>query len=325
MKLFGRLSLLVLFTVCSVAFGSTTALAESATREGSPEIELPPSAAFERARALFRSGSFEECVESYEQLFSHGADFPEDVTDEMVEEARVYFSACLLALGRSQEAEQQMSAAIDQNRQMSSPDPVIFPSQVLDLFFKVRHRFLEKIQEEQEQEKDRAEAEKKRREELQRKEAERVEELERLAAQEFVVHQNRRWIAWVPFGVGQFQNGDDTLGAVFLATETLLFATTVTAVSIELDTHSQAGGERRDSKPFNTQLEVAHVVSLAAGAAFLLTSGLGILEAHLNFVPEQRLRERPRRSPPASKGALQIAPSLRAGEGEAVLGVVGRF
>lgn len=323
MKLPRRAPALIVSILYLVSWSGTGVAQPS---RGSAEIELPPSAAFERARSQFRSGSFEECVESYEQLFSHGRDFPEDITQEVVEEARVYFSACLLALGRGDEAEAQMSAAIDENRQMSSPDPVIFPSQVLDLFFKVRHRFLEKIQEEQEKEKARADAERQRREELERKEAERVEELERLAAQEFLVHENQRWIAWLPFGVGQFQNGDATLGAVFLTAETLFLGTTIAAVSISLDTHSQAGGKRVRSDPFNDQLELAYRVHLAAGGAFLLTAGLGILEAHVNFVPEQRLRSRPRSTssrPPSEK--VRVAPSVRPTEGGAVLGVVGRF
>jgi hypothetical protein len=325
MKLLGRVPVPVLATCCLFVVWSTLARAEPSGETHSSEIHLSPSAAFDRARSLFRSGSFEECVDSYAQLFSHGDDFPKDVTDETIEEGRVYYSACLLALGRNHEAEDQMSAAIDKNRQMSSPDPVIFPSQVLDLFFKVRRRFLDKIQEEQEKEKERAEAEKKRREEQQRREAARVAELERLARQEFLVHENRRWIAAVPFGVGQFQNGDDTLGTVFLATETLLLATTVTAVSIELDTHAQAGGERVDSRPFNEQLKVAHVVELAAGAAFFLTSGLGVLEAQLNFVPEQRLRARARKSPVPPASSFRLTPTVQSSRGGAVLGVVGRF
>jgi hypothetical protein len=289
------------------------------------ESDLPPSAAFDRARAMYRSGSFEECVESYEQLFSHGVDFPEDVSAETVEQARVYFSACLLALGRGEDAEAQMSAAIDANRQMSSPDPVAFPVQVLDLFFKVRHRFLERIEEEQERDREKAAAERKHREELERRERERVAKLERLAAQETLIHQNERWIASVPFGVGQFQNGDTTLGTLFLATETLLFATTVTAVAIHLDTYSQAGGGVLvDADAFNRQNQTAYKVQLFAGAGFLLTSGLGILEAHLNFVPEHRLDTRARPVPKAAQG-VDAKPAVVPTTGGAVFGVLGRF
>ncbi|MDD9935358.1 MAG: hypothetical protein OXT09_17225 [Myxococcales bacterium] len=37
-----------------------------------------------------------------------------------------------------------------------------------------------------------------------------------------------RWVATVPFGVGQFQNGDDRLGAFLLITETVLLGASVT-------------------------------------------------------------------------------------------------
>ena len=48
--------------------------------------------------------------------------------------------------------------------------------------------------------------------------------LEKLASEETVTSGSSRWLALVPFGVGQFQNGQTALGWTFLATESLLVA-----------------------------------------------------------------------------------------------------
>ena len=59
---------------------------------------------------------------------------------------------------------------------------------------------------------------------LQPREAERMARLERLAAQETVRVQRNRAVAFIPFGAGQFQNGDRTLGWGFLAAEAAFVA-----------------------------------------------------------------------------------------------------
>ena len=42
-----------------------------------------------------------------------------------------------------------------------------------------------------------------------------------------------RWLALVPFGAGQFQNGEKNLGYVFLSSELLLAGSTVLTLGIE--------------------------------------------------------------------------------------------
>lgn len=57
----------------------------------------------------------------------------------------------------------------------------------------------------------------------------REQQLEKLAREESLVASNSRYIATIPFGVGQFQNGDEAVGALFLVSETLLLATATTS------------------------------------------------------------------------------------------------
>jgi hypothetical protein len=210
-----------------------------------------------------------------------------------------------------------------QNPLMASPDPVLFPAQVRDLFFQVKSDFLEEVrraQDEQLKQAQRLEAEKA---ERARRERLRVQRLERLAAQEVVVHQNQRWVAALPFGIGQFQNGDRVLGALFLTTEAALLAATIAAVSRQLGIHSTADGGQnvRVADLFNEPLQVAHRVELLAGAGFIVLAGLGVLEAQLNFVPEVYVGTRPRRTHPEPLSAASTAPEGRA----ATFGFSGRF
>jgi hypothetical protein len=225
---------------------------------------------------------------------------------------------------------------------MASPDPVLFPPQVRDLFFKVKGTFLEEIRLAQEQELQKARelaAEKERQAELERARIARIEEM---AKQETLIYRNRRWVAAVPFGVGQFQNGDTGLGALFLGTEALLLGTTLIAISSELSLHSQADGGRGvagAAEVFTSQIGTARRVGLWAGASFLLVAAVGIAEAQINFVEEERLGVRRRSVPaavpqrrPARDGnrpprtrAPSLEPFTTGDEHSAVLGVTGRF
>lgn len=292
-----------------------------------PEVQMVPSAAFDRARSYYRAGLFDECVERYQELFQQGEDSLEEVPVETVEQGRLYYSSCLSALGRDEEAEEQMRKAMHENPLMEAPDPIVFPRQVQDLFFKVKADFLDAVVKAQEAERLKAEAIAQARAARQRREQERVKRLEELAAQETLVARNERWIAAIPFGVGQFQNGDNTLGAVFLASETLLLAATISAVAIQLDTHSQAdgGNDLTDATPFNTQGRLAHTVELASGASFLLLAGVGILEAQVNFVPEKRLGTRRRPIPKSDDTPIQIQPTVTPGPRSTLFGLSGTF
>jgi hypothetical protein len=159
--------------------------------------------------------------------------------------------------------------------------------------------------------------------------------LEELASEETIVSHNKRWVASIPFGVGQFQNRDYVLGTVFLTAETLLLATAITSTALQLHYNSQANGGAgftRDTPvdALNRNLETAQIVTLSATGALILVAAGGIVEAHLAFVPEFRDGTRPRRLPSLNQSmstlhGLSIEPSLAPTRGGALFGVGGRF
>ena len=290
-----------------------------------PDGSLSAEASLARATAFYESGQYSQCATE----FATALDDPGQasaIAPRAREQASVYRAACLIALGKRDEADDVFRGAIRENPQMAVPNAIVFPPAVIERFIVVRTTMMEEIR--------RAEEERTLRERqaalAARKKAEqeklRVQHLEKLASEESVVVQNQRWMAWVPFGVGQFQNRDYVLGGVFLATEVLLAGTAVTAASIELSLNSQAKGGAGltvNVPQLNQSLKAANTVALAATGGFLLAAGLGIVQANLAYVPEFPGGVRPRKAPPrpVPAPAIGVAPL----QGGAALSVFGRF
>jgi hypothetical protein len=266
---------------------------------GEARAGLGVSAALERAQSFYRAGRYDSCVSAFEEFLKGSeADSEAELTPGLQEQARVYFGACLLANGEESKAERQFRTALEGNPLMPAPDPVLFPSQVRDLFFQVKADFLEAIRKAQEEQLEKARLVAEARARRAQQERERVRQLEVAAATETLISQNRRWVASIPFGVGQFQNGDTLLGGVFLVGEALLFITTVAAVSFELGIHHEAKGgsavTSENQTDVKNSLQLAHGIELGAGAGFIALAIAGITQAHLAYVPEISVGKRNR-------------------------------
>ena len=131
----------------------------------------------------------------------------------------------------------------------------------------------------------------------------------------------------MPFGVGQFQNQDKPLAYMFLTGENLLAACTLTTLGVE--THlvlatSQIDKPDPSNKP---RIDNWHTALVYSSYAWLGVSLIGILEAQLSFVPEQRQvrkRDLPTELRPETS-ALRVVPNAAPVPGGAVFGVSGRF
>jgi len=207
----------------------------------------------------------------------------------------------------------------------------LFPGQVRDLLFKVKADFLEAIRRVQDEKLERARLESEERARRAQEERERVQRLEALAATEGVVSLNRRWVSALPFGIGQFQNGDDVLGTFFLTTEVMLAAVCISAVAVELNTHHQAEGGRAvypSATPFNDRLKLAHKLEVGSGIGLIAMALIGIVQAQVAFVPEVAAGTRPRQLPgqllrPSASQAPRVSADF--GNDSAWLGVAGSF
>lgn len=295
--------------------------------------ELDASAALERARLYYESARYGQCVDAFIRLLERAARLQPKERGT----ARVYLAACLIASGRTEEARQQFRQAILEDRLLEAPDPVIFPPAVVDVFVQVRTSLMEALERQQEEELERGRQAAEERLRAEQRERWRVAELERLAALETVVRRNDRWLAWVPFGLGQFQNQDHTLGWVFLSAEGALAITAITATSIELGLHSQAEGGRAplNSQDLTDKVRAARRVGTAAWLSLVGVAALGILEANLSYRSEVEVGQRKRALPDALRarepgksssdapgaGSLSVRPELGLGW----LGLNGEF
>ena len=292
------------------------------------EPGLSVEAALARATAFYEAGQYPQCADAFAALLDDAGQ-ASSIAPKAREQASVYRAACLIAIGRQDEADEAFREAIRENPQMAVPNAIMFPQPVIERFIVVRTTLLQEIQRSEEQRAYRArEAALAARRKAEQEKA-RVAQLEKLASEETVIVRNQRWVAWVPFGVGQFQNRQYTAGAAFLASELLLVGTAIGAVSIELSLHSQAEGGKNiqgDIKQLNQNIKTANAVTLIATGGFLLVAGLGILQAHLAFVPEfnegTRPRKRPKSPPPSP---LVVGAGVSPLSGGAALNVMGRF
>jgi hypothetical protein len=293
-------------------------------------VELDRNAAIERARIYYESGNYQACVQAFTRLLDaeparNNADLRQRTG------ARTYLAACLIATGKIEQAREQFRQAILENRQMETPDPVVFPQAVIDVYIQVHGSLLDALRREQEEElrRSREQAEERAAEEA--REQRRIAELERLASTEHLVHRNQRWMAWVPFGVGQFNNGNEGLGWLFLTSEVALVATAITATSIELGLHSQAEGGQAALDPgdLSSKVQAARTVGTIAWGSWLLVAVGGIVEANLNFRPEIALGDRRVKQLPDSlkrtQPSTRVTPRLEPTSGGVWLGVGGLF
>ncbi len=144
-----------------------------------------------------------------------------------------------------------------------------------------------------------------------------------MASQQRVVSSNSRWIAAIPFGVGQFQNRDKNLGYVFLLSEG--FAGGLSIVSGVLTSHYDSINPNLASCQDPTgklvacdQPGKAALVSNASAAltfnrisfvSFVGLAVLGIVQAQIAFNPATvSTAPQPRPIPPAPKVDIKVEP-----------------
>jgi hypothetical protein len=108
------------------------------------------------------------------------------------------------------------------------------------------------------------------------------------------VVQHEFWVSFMPFGIGQFQNGDRKLGT-FLATSMLISgaASAGSALLIEQMRDSTTG--RFQNQGGSTQFRTAqrlNIVKWVGAAVFYAMWAGGAIHAAINYKPEEQLPDR---------------------------------
>jgi hypothetical protein len=133
--------------------------------------------------------------------------------------------------------------------------------------------------------------------------------LTELAETERVQHLRSRWIAMLPFGIGQFQNGDDGLGLALVVSETALLTAGVTLYVLHQDLPTNPAAQDEDTvKALEPVYRIGNQVSMALFAVVAVT---GIMDAQIRF-KESFSEDRKRPLPPdlqhLDRASLSIGP-----------------
>ncbi len=192
---------------------------------------------------------------------------------------------------------------------------MIFPGKVTDRFIEVKSRLKGEIEEAF---RVRADA----RAKVEKDQRSYIANLQRLAAQESIVVRHSRWIAMVPFGAGQFQNGQDGLGYAFLVSEAILAGTSITAGVIHMQLIADYSRDPTivDYENFVSRKTTTANISVYSTVALGVLAVAGVLQSQIAFVPETR-ETRPRPVPPPPP----LTPTVGGGPSGFMLGLQGRF
>jgi hypothetical protein len=235
-----------------------------------------------------------------------------------VADARMYLGAVLVAESKKDDASRVFEQLILE-RPDYEPDPLRVSLESIDVFLDARSRLRDKLAAIQAERVRKAQDQQAKLEAERQKAAVRLAMLEKLASEEVVIERNSRWKALVPFGVGQFQNGQDALGGVFLTAELAFALGSFVGAGLTLYDAGQANeaSKRRDASApaYQQHAQLASLVGNLFAAGFFLSAAVGVAHAELTFVP-QHTDVRKRALPP-----LSLFPVV----GPTGFGLAGRF
>lgn len=290
-----------------------------------PSARADEQAELEKARAAYLAKNYQDAEDRFRVLLDPQSGIKDR---QLLAQARMVLGAVYLAERRQDEGRVMFEKILLDDPQFE-PDPLGFPTEVLNTFIDVRSALRDRLNAAAAAAA-KAEAERKAKEEAERKrQVERLKVLEALAAEERTTVKSSRLVASVPFGAGQFQNRQPVLGWVFLGLEASLLVASVVTVPVYVVARDRAleevalGDPERKAAQYKDRADVARWVNLGFSGALGLAMGVGIAQAHVAFVDE-RVERRPRPLP-ALRVTPTAAPIYGAAGAGGVIGAAGTF
>lgn len=260
---------------------------------------------FEAARRSYDRQSYSKAARGFESLV--GGAVPRARNPVVRLEARKYLGATYLFLGKEPEAREQFRRLLEEDPDYDI-DPVAFPGAVVQTFQEVQAQALE-----QRAAQDKLDAARLKREkagELEEliEQQQRIATLEELASTEVIEKRNSRWIAALPFGIGQFQNENRKLGIMFAVTESAFLAASIATFigHNSLRDENPSPDELDRAQRVERALRIGNWVSVGSLLSFYVA---GVIEAEVRFRPvirTTRKRELPDDLEPPQSSRPQI-------------------
>jgi hypothetical protein len=288
---------------------------------------------FEKARIAYVKKDYVEADARFKAMLDPKTGTLKNNPD-IAQQAQFCWGAVKLAQNERDAALAIWEKLIRDSEGQFKPDELNYSKQVLQEFTTERENLNAAILQAQRQHAADIEAQRKREAEERARLEARVKELERLTAVETVEVKGSRLVAMLPFGIGQFQNGKNTLGWFFLLTESAAILTTVGLFApyrYNIDQYNAVLTDPSPWSPFYRQ-RLANQYALVAQdlrTADLITLGVlgalmvgGIIEAQIDFRASYEYK-RPRKK--TSDAQNTIWPSFAPTNGGVQFGVLGRF
>jgi tetratricopeptide (TPR) repeat protein len=261
---------------------------------------------FESARRNYDKQSYTKAAKGLESLV--GGAVPRATNPVVRLESRKYLGATYLFLGKKEAAREQFRLLLEEDPEYDI-DPVAFPEAVVQTFQEVQkkvaaERALQEALDAARQQRERSDEV----EELIRRQ-QRIAALEELAASETVEKVNSRWIAALPYGIGQFQNEDRQLGIMFAVTESAFLAASIATFigHNSLRDENPAPSEIQRARRVERALRIGNWVSVGALLSFYVA---GVVEAEVRFKPVIR-STRERELPEEIESPQTTGPQIR--------------
>lgn len=225
-----------------------------------------PAEDLERARQTFRAGDFQTAAPLLNFLLYPT---PRLARSDDLLEAHVLLGACAFETGDRGIARREFEQALYLSAD-SSLDPNLFSADAVRFFEDIRTALDER----------------KRRNAEKRALAEERERLLRYRESLIVYEVRPFYVNFVPFGAGQFQNGDTTKGLLFATAQALTFAA---SAGIWTYLVSQYGYNGRIPPEDAEQVRLLQQLQIGTGAAFWAIYSGGVVDSLLHYKPRAQV------------------------------------
>jgi hypothetical protein len=271
-----------------------------------PVLALPALAAanadLEQARTAYRFGDYKRTIQLLLPVLYPTPSLP--TVEDQVAARRLLGLAFLFE--RNEAAAEREFVALLRLAPNFQLDPLLDPPSFVDFFNRVRTKYEALLRAEEQRR--REEAEIRRLAEVQRAEEAAERERQRLDAERYVwvtdAPHRSRWLALVPLGVGQFQNGERAKGHVFLWSELVLGAASMSlALAVRLRYPEGTFESTQEERDTADALVSAQVIT---GALFLAVAAYGVADALYHYDPTPKPRRVPRDSLRLGPAGLEL-------------------
>lgn len=276
----GRLGRTVVLCLMVASFASTAAADDQAD--------------FDKGRLAFEAKQYQDAEARFRAMVDPKSERVLH-SPTLLDHAHVYLAATLLALGQPrQQALLEFKTVLLHNAEYRL-DPLAFDAAVASAYIDARTIYNKEILDAKDQ-REREERERREREEREREKQRRyLAALEQQAGEQIETTKRNRLLTLVPFGVGQFQNGQTALGWVFLTAQTALLAGGAIAGGLALYnldqynvwlTSDSKANQDFFVKEYRARFNTAAIANYVFDGAFVLAAVAGIVQANFAFVPQ---------------------------------------